>query len=171
MLKPGGRVVLDVVDRRVDAPEVRAALLGVDRRKPLRLPRARPRPGRAAPRLREIVTHAERGVIADQFYAERLYTYPQLVELLERAGFKDVRQGADRPRTPAASRTSACSPAGSASWPPNPSMSDAAAPRAALSQCHRAARRSSQPDAVKREGVFSTEDIETIERMRAALGS
>jgi len=39
---------------------------------------------------REVVTHASRGVIADQFYAERLYTREGLVRLLEHAGFSSV---------------------------------------------------------------------------------
>jgi len=39
---------------------------------------------------REIVTHVEKGVIADQFYAERLYTRESLVELLKTAGFSDI---------------------------------------------------------------------------------
>jgi D-alanine-D-alanine ligase len=39
---------------------------------------------------REVVTHVEKGVIADQFYAERLYTRKSIQELLEKAGFTDV---------------------------------------------------------------------------------
>ncbi len=39
---------------------------------------------------REIFTHIEKGVVVDQFYAERLYTREGLKELLERAGFSDV---------------------------------------------------------------------------------
>jgi D-alanine-D-alanine ligase len=40
---------------------------------------------------REVITHVEKGVIADQFYAERLYTPKQLQELLERSGFHNVQ--------------------------------------------------------------------------------
>ncbi len=39
---------------------------------------------------REVVTHTEKGVIADQFYAERLYTRKSMEELLKTAGFTDV---------------------------------------------------------------------------------
>ncbi|MDI6851386.1 MAG: methyltransferase domain-containing protein [bacterium] len=39
---------------------------------------------------REIITHVEKGVIADQFYAERLYTHDSLSELLKTVGFSDV---------------------------------------------------------------------------------
>ena len=39
---------------------------------------------------REVVTHVEKGVIVDQFYAERLYTRENLYELLKAAGFSDI---------------------------------------------------------------------------------
>ncbi len=40
---------------------------------------------------REVVVHAERGVIADQFYAERLYSKERLETLLAGAGFGTLR--------------------------------------------------------------------------------
>jgi D-alanine-D-alanine ligase len=40
---------------------------------------------------REVVVHAEKGVIADQFYAERLYTEASIRELLAKAGFEDTK--------------------------------------------------------------------------------
>jgi D-alanine-D-alanine ligase len=39
---------------------------------------------------REVITHVNKGVIADQFYAERLYSIDGLVSLLNDSGFKDV---------------------------------------------------------------------------------
>jgi len=39
---------------------------------------------------REIVNHVSNGVIADQFYAERLYTQEELIELLKQVGFSDI---------------------------------------------------------------------------------
>ncbi|MBU2599336.1 methyltransferase domain-containing protein [bacterium] len=39
---------------------------------------------------REVITHAEKGVIADQFYAERLYSKESLMQLLKETGFTDV---------------------------------------------------------------------------------
>ena len=41
---------------------------------------------------REVVVHAERGVIVDQFYAERLYTRDEIRQLLSDAGFEQVRE-------------------------------------------------------------------------------
>jgi D-alanine-D-alanine ligase len=40
---------------------------------------------------REVVVHAERGVIADQFYAERLYSKERICQLLEDVGFKNIK--------------------------------------------------------------------------------
>ncbi|MCX5805857.1 MAG: class I SAM-dependent methyltransferase [Proteobacteria bacterium] len=40
---------------------------------------------------REVVIHAGKGVIADQFYAERLYTYGQITDLLKQAGFISIK--------------------------------------------------------------------------------
>lgn len=39
---------------------------------------------------REVVVHAEKGVIADQFYAERLYSRAAIRELIELAGFTGI---------------------------------------------------------------------------------
>lgn len=39
---------------------------------------------------REVITNVEKGVIADQFYAERLYSRESLYELLTMAGFSEV---------------------------------------------------------------------------------
>jgi len=40
---------------------------------------------------REVIVHDEMGVIADQFYAERLYTKEGITRLLEKTGFRNVR--------------------------------------------------------------------------------
>jgi D-alanine-D-alanine ligase len=119
---------------------------------------------------REVVVHAERGVIADQFYAERLYNQQQIEELLDRAGFLNVRFHA-----PMASDSTRQQDLGmmahrnfvTAEGPPK------AAP---------AARRGplftnvtvlmgdpSMPDSVKRNGQFNPEDIDTINRLKRAL--
>lgn len=40
---------------------------------------------------REVITHVKKGVVADQFYAERLYDTEQLSDLMERSGFEVKR--------------------------------------------------------------------------------
>ena len=39
---------------------------------------------------REVITHAEKGVVADQIYAERLYTRNELLTLLRSVGFEEM---------------------------------------------------------------------------------
>ncbi len=39
---------------------------------------------------REVITHVNKGVLVDQFYAERLYSKNQILELLEKAGFSEI---------------------------------------------------------------------------------
>jgi D-alanine-D-alanine ligase len=39
---------------------------------------------------REVITHVNKGVLVDQFYAERLYTKEQIVQILTKAGFSDI---------------------------------------------------------------------------------
>jgi D-alanine-D-alanine ligase len=39
---------------------------------------------------REVITHVQKGVIADQFYAERLYAEENLIDLLKKAGFSEI---------------------------------------------------------------------------------
>ncbi len=90
VLKPWGRLLLDVTDgdflrRNFQARSwewidkklfvCRERSLSADRQRLI---------------SREVVTDVTKGVIADQFYAERLYTKDGLVTLLEKAGFSDV---------------------------------------------------------------------------------
>ncbi|MGD2168387.1 MAG: methyltransferase domain-containing protein [Gammaproteobacteria bacterium] len=42
---------------------------------------------------REVITHTKKGVVADQFYAERLYNEAELVELLKKTGFEPGESG------------------------------------------------------------------------------
>jgi D-alanine-D-alanine ligase len=39
---------------------------------------------------REIISNIDKGVIADQFYAERLYTQEEIIEFLKKAGFSNI---------------------------------------------------------------------------------
>ncbi|MFX1315031.1 MAG: methyltransferase domain-containing protein [Promethearchaeota archaeon] len=39
---------------------------------------------------REVITHVNKGVVVDQFYAERLYSKKKISEILEKVGFSDI---------------------------------------------------------------------------------
>ncbi len=122
---------------------------------------------------REVITHAERGVIADQFYAERLYSQAQLTGLLEKVGFEAVRYHgsleADSDRgqdlgmmahrlvlTARVSRRQAASPPPGRSLPPYPQVTVLLGDP-------------SLPDTIKVDGKFNPLDIDTTERLRVAL--
>jgi D-alanine-D-alanine ligase len=119
---------------------------------------------------REVVVHAERGVIVDQFYAERLYSHNSILALLEECGFTQCRSHdlitgdstrqqdlgmmacrllltARSPRTPSATRRKP------------PLLKDVAVllgdPRL--------------PDECKRDGQFNPEDLETVDKLKDAL--
>lgn len=40
---------------------------------------------------REIISHVEKGILVDQFYAERLYSFDMLSDILTRSGYKNIR--------------------------------------------------------------------------------
>src|SRR6516162_3488325 len=118
----------------------------------------------------EVVVHAERGVIADQFYAERLYSKERLEALLKSAGFTNVRfhslLAPDSQRNQDLGMVA------------HRLFLTCEAPRRARRLPHRAALFSDitvvlgdprLPDPIKRNGRWNEEDIETIERLKAAL--
>lgn len=39
---------------------------------------------------REVITHAEKGIVVDQFYAERLYSVDLLTEIFTKAGYRNI---------------------------------------------------------------------------------
>src|SRR5215510_3747597 len=96
---------------------------------------------------REVIVHDEMGVIADQFYAERLYTRESIGKLLEKTGFRNVRHHGHAE-----------------------ALSDRdqdlgmMARRILLS-----ADAPHLPDQVKRGGAFNPEDLDTVRRLKDAL--
>ena len=90
VLKPWGRLIIDVADGGYLREHFESSSwewidkkLFVCRERSLSLDKQRLI-------TREIVNHVDKGVIVDQFYAERLYTKNSLEELLKITGFNDV---------------------------------------------------------------------------------
>ena len=124
---------------------------------------------------REVVTHTRRGVLVDQFYAERLYSREQLHALLRAAGFAEVRDhgtvlsDSDRnqdlgmmahrvfvtARRPAATIAAVPSAAPVAAFPFPEVTVLLGDPRLA--------------DEVKRDGAFQPEDHLAVRRLKEAL--
>lgn len=119
---------------------------------------------------REVITHAEKGVIADQFYAERLYSKEELVALLENVGYEQVRvhdtfeslstRGQDLGMMAHRVVLTARTPAAAVSTSP------AAVP---LPKVTVLLGDPGLPDKVKKGGQFNEEDFDTINRMKEAL--
>ncbi len=119
---------------------------------------------------REVVVHAERGVIADQFYAERLYSKERIAALMAGAGFGNVRfhsvASPDSPRNQDLGMVE------------HRLFLTGEAPRRAQRLPRRAAPFPEVavllgdprlPDPVKRDGRFNEEDAETVVRLKGAL--
>lgn len=119
---------------------------------------------------REVVVHAERGVVADQFYAERLYSRETIRELLRAVGFENIREHgvlrADSHREQdlgmMAHRmflTAHC--------PRKPSNNHRKGPL--FPEVTVLLGDPSLPDQVKLNGQFNHEDFDTVHRMQQAL--
>jgi len=90
VLKPWGRILLDVADGEYLRENFRPRSWEwidkkhfVCRERTLSLDKQRLI-------SRELITHVEKGVIVDQFYAERLYSKESLTELLKTASFSEI---------------------------------------------------------------------------------
>ena len=119
---------------------------------------------------REVIVHATRGILVDQFYAERLYDRQQVADLLTRAGFcaiaehdvleaassrdQDLGMMAHRVFVTArvAERAQAMAQVGVAKQRLTVLLGD---PRL--------------PDPVKRDGTFNADDFDTIDRLKRVL--
>jgi D-alanine-D-alanine ligase len=118
---------------------------------------------------REVVVHAERGVIADQFYAERLYSKERLEALLAGAGFGNLRFHSLR--APESHRSQDLGMVAQRLFltgqaPRRPRRQHFAAPIRDIAVLLGDPR---LPDPVKRSGRFDDADIATVERLQAAL--
>jgi D-alanine-D-alanine ligase len=119
---------------------------------------------------RELVTHTEKGVIADQFYAERLYNFAQLRGQLAKAGFENIEKH-DNIRGESTRNQDLGMMA-------NRIIVTAVAPtkikiktdkKQTKIPCTVLMGDPRLPDQVKREGQFNPEDFDTINRMQEAL--
>jgi len=120
---------------------------------------------------REVVIDAEKGVIADQFYAERLYSRAAIAALLESAGFDEIRFHGDLDTASDRSQDLGM-------MARRHLLSARAPAKTAQARRRRAPQRNVTvllgdprlPDSVKLAGKFNAEDLATVERLKAALG-
>ncbi|HUT09130.1 MAG TPA: methyltransferase domain-containing protein [Thermoguttaceae bacterium] len=119
---------------------------------------------------REVVVHAEKGVIVDQFYAERLYSAETITALLEQAGFTHIRTHevleaeSDRNQDLGMMAKRMLLTAKSPRMPAKPHFR-----KPSLTEVAVLLGDPRLPDSCKRDGQFNPEDFETIGRLRDAL--
>lgn len=172
VLAPGGRVLIDVTDgeyvRQTFEPRswewldrqtfvCRERSISADQTRLI---------------TRELVTHAQEGILVDQFYAERLYARTELLDLLDRAGFepaivhaevntnsrRDQDLGMMSRRLMISARTA------------KPVIVGHDGERSGTQQVAVIMGDPGIPDPVKPAAVFDDDDFDTIGRLQSALG-
>jgi D-alanine-D-alanine ligase len=119
---------------------------------------------------REVIVHDETGVIADQFYAERLYTRESIAKLLDKCGFRNVRHHgsaealSDRDQDLGMMARRLLLSADAPQLP-------ARKPRGKLQRIDVTVLLGDPrlPDQIKLGGVFNPEDFDTVRRLKDAL--
>ncbi|WP_372635325.1 D-alanine--D-alanine ligase, partial [Fodinibius sp.] len=118
---------------------------------------------------REVVTHTDKGVIVDQFYAERLYTEKELEMLTDKVGFREIKFHGnievDSMRNQDLGMMA------------NRFILTATATRESAPKKNKKSTRNvvvvmgdpNLADTVKPDAIFDTDDFETIDRLKKAL--
>lgn len=118
---------------------------------------------------REVITHTEKGVIVDQFYAERLYTKEDLIELLVGVNFEEVtfhgNIGSDSLRNQdlgMMEQRFIVTAKAVKDWTPKKSKKD-------LKNIVVVMGDPSMNDIIKPDAVFDSDDFDTIDKLKNAL--
>jgi len=172
ILKPGGRVFLDVTDGNFMRDNFeRRSWEWIDQKHFVCRERTL---SSDEQRLisREVITQMEKGVIADQFYAERLYSQDSLNALLEAAGFKNISfhgtlstNSARNQDLGMMSHRILVSAEIQKNWTPKKTKASKPSTHVVVVMGD-----SSRPDSTKLNGVFDEDDFYTIDQMKVALG-
>lgn len=120
---------------------------------------------------REIITHTEKGVIADRFYAERLYDRDSLTTILKAAGFSDVTFHAEltfpskrNQDLGMMERRLWVTAVAKKTW-----SQPKRRPRPAMKHVAVLLGDRNKPDPLKPAGVFDDDDLYTIDKLKEAL--
>ncbi|MFC2171981.1 methyltransferase domain-containing protein [Acidobacteriota bacterium] len=119
---------------------------------------------------REVVVHAEKGVLADQFYAERLYSRDSILHILHKVGFAstelcgEVIPHSDRDQDLGMMAHRLFFVASAPMKAHRKSKVTPFYPRVTVLLGD-----PTLPDSLKRNGRFNLEDIETVDRLKRAL--
>jgi D-alanine-D-alanine ligase len=171
VLKPSGRLLIDVTDGEyVKAHFETRTWEWLDKKHYVCRERSLSADGQRMI-TREIITHAEKGVLADQFYAERLYTRDDLVKLIEDAGFSQIAvHGAINTQSQRnqdlgmMAQRLLLTGVVHKEWTPKKSRPEADTKRVAVVMGD-----PGRPDNVKPDAVFDEDDFYTIDQLKSAL--
>lgn len=119
--------------------------------------------------FREVITNADKGVLADQLYAERLYSFEEISKILETLGFRDIKNHHNL-----SSHSTRNQDLGMMA---NRLFITAIAPLKIVETLPLASQMPvsvimgdpQQPDRVKKDGQFNDEDFQTISRLKETL--
>jgi D-alanine-D-alanine ligase len=120
---------------------------------------------------REIITHAEKGVLADQFYAERLYTREGLTALIDQAGFSQIEVHAEistqsqrNQDLGMMAQRLVVTAAVHKEWTPKKVRSDGGTKKVVVILGD-----PQRPDLIKPDAVFDDDDFYTVNQLKSAL--
>lgn len=125
---------------------------------------------------REVITHVRKGVLSDQFYAERLYNPEQMDALLRDCGFRDIVENRELENRDLESRSRRDQDLGMISRRvaylarPKKEWSAPAKRSVALRNVAVIMGDPRKADAVKPDATFDEDDYATIDRLKNALG-
>lgn len=169
ILKPGARLLLDITDGEwMKLNFLPRSWEWIDQEQMVNRERSLSSDGTRVI-SRELVMHSEKGVLADQLYAERLYSRVEIQALLEKAGFEEVGIYSDLETVSSRNEDLGMM-----------SQRIIVTCRTPLTKIVPAAPTQTlnitvllgdprKADAVKLGGRFNSEDVETVERLKTAL--
>ena len=168
-LRSGGKLVLDIVNGEWMASHFEArSWEWIDQQHFVNRERSLAADGKRII-TREVITNAEIGILADQFYAERLYRYDEIVGILESLGFINI--------THHGHIQSASTRGQDLGMMAHRLFISATAPeKKPVIQTQQRKRQLTVllgdprlPDPIKKEGKFNEDDIQTVEQLKTAL--
>lgn len=123
---------------------------------------------------REVVVDVNKGVIADQFYAERLFSEEDLFKLLKEAGFEAAKINGELKAESTREQGGDLGMMGNRLVVSARAHKPTSVPvkgKQGVLECFVLLGDPRLPDKVKKDGVFNAEDMVVIDRLKEALGS
>jgi D-alanine-D-alanine ligase len=118
---------------------------------------------------REVIVNAEIGIIADQFYAERLYSFEEIKNMLSTAGFSEIVNHGNVSTTSTRNQDLGMMANRLFITATGPEKTRKIYVKKDLLKVKVLLGDPQLPDPVKRNGVFNEEDVDTVNRLKSSL--